>query len=220
MVFEVENADESKMIECPNEGCGKRSWLECKKAYHGESQCVTVTNPRLVAEENATQRVVRRWPSCNVDIQRTDGCDHMVCACGITFCYACNRDITKTHACNEGAVTDRTPVGAPQLAYNSIRQQDETQSRTTAPASTVRYPNANVQQDNVYNPAIPQYVQSPSVQRSIVHPNTVYVRTIGDIPCSVIRVGGNRICKHLCRYTDFKIISNSLLQSLDTYPTD
>lgn len=42
----------------------------------------------------------QRCPSCRAKVQRSAGCNHMVCAvCGQHFCYVCGQDWCACHAC-------------------------------------------------------------------------------------------------------------------------
>jgi hypothetical protein len=53
--------------------------------------------PRNGGVENGVRFAVCQCPNCYVQVQRTQGCNTMVCQCGTTFCYGCGR---RSCACN------------------------------------------------------------------------------------------------------------------------
>jgi hypothetical protein len=38
------------------------------------------------------KQTAQRCPTCKLWIERSDGCDHMVCSCGVAFCYVCGEE--------------------------------------------------------------------------------------------------------------------------------
>jgi hypothetical protein len=33
----------------------------------------------------------KKCPACCIVVERTEGCNHMGCVCGVSFCYACGQ---------------------------------------------------------------------------------------------------------------------------------
>jgi len=36
-------------------------------------------------------------PGCGHVVERTEGCNHMCCRCGVDFCYACGKQYTSSN---------------------------------------------------------------------------------------------------------------------------
>lgn len=81
---------------CPREECTgvidkSREVNECEKCRH--RFCKECELPQHVGPCDANfQRNFRDWkrcPGCSMFIERTEGCNHMVCRCGNEFCYVC-----------------------------------------------------------------------------------------------------------------------------------
>ena len=45
----------------------------------------------------------RRCPGCSIRIQRSEGCNHMTCPCGMEWCYVCGKNWSNYHyGCRDG----------------------------------------------------------------------------------------------------------------------
>lgn len=74
-------ADKAK---CPF--CKKRLCVACKNKEHRGLCKGDVRLAKLAKEE--------KWqscPSCSHMVERTEGCNHMDCVCGVRFCYRCGK---------------------------------------------------------------------------------------------------------------------------------
>jgi len=102
---EIDNSDGRKMVcaKCLFTFCGlcQRPWgYEASRKSHRDISCKKYErrNPHdkdftLVAcLTNA-----RSCPRCSMRIQRSEGCNHMICPCGKEFCYVCERTWSALH---------------------------------------------------------------------------------------------------------------------------
>jgi hypothetical protein len=83
--------DDDKVCTC-KEG-GARACVECDRPYHEDQTCEAYQQ-RMKDDEDATLKVIaaecKQCPSCNKNIQKAGGCDHMVCSqCYTQFCWHC-----------------------------------------------------------------------------------------------------------------------------------
>ena len=111
------------IIKCPKPGCDNRGtisqaqtqhgWVlcgkcrtrictKCKKSEHRGKTCEEVERVSIDTNDSMTIEWIKNntksCPSCSTNIQKDDGCDHMVCmTCGYHFCYSCNETFSKTH---------------------------------------------------------------------------------------------------------------------------
>uniref|UniRef100_A0A915BYP9 RBR-type E3 ubiquitin transferase n=2 Tax=Parascaris univalens TaxID=6257 RepID=A0A915BYP9_PARUN len=84
-----------KIVECI---CGCVMCLQCKRPLHAPLDCAAAKQYNSIREINGhinpsvnddVEIVVKQCPSCKNFCQRSTGCDHMNCPCGIEFCYRC-----------------------------------------------------------------------------------------------------------------------------------
>uniref|UniRef100_D8PV29 RBR-type E3 ubiquitin transferase n=1 Tax=Schizophyllum commune (strain H4-8 / FGSC 9210) TaxID=578458 RepID=D8PV29_SCHCM len=74
-------------------------------------------NDALIAEQN-----FKRCPSCQVLVEKTEGCNHISCRCGAHFCWRCTRVFPRDEIYNHmteahgGIYEDVRPAQAPQRA--------------------------------------------------------------------------------------------------------
>jgi IBR domain, a half RING-finger domain len=109
----VEDVGAPEYVTCPD--CHRHTCLRCNLAYHQEQTCDQYREwladaPRRdeaekarIAEQNQAEKESAKYLSksaktcpngaCGAQIQKTVGCDHMVCsACRYEFCWACLAD--------------------------------------------------------------------------------------------------------------------------------
>lgn len=120
-----------KLFYCPNRDCLRLSCSDCMKEYHGQSLCGIQDRLRKEKEESATYEVIKPCPNCNTDIERTTGCNHMKCKCGIVFCYVCGEDITNS------IVDHKCPL-FPRLIVNYTTEREHVQVEPITPMSRIR----------------------------------------------------------------------------------
>jgi E3 ubiquitin-protein ligase RNF144 len=73
-------------FECPK--CRVKFCKECELPEH-----------RGPCDANF-QKMFKGWkrcPKCHVFIEKTEGCNHMVCRCNHEFCYVCLANWTEQH---------------------------------------------------------------------------------------------------------------------------
>ncbi|BBG98735.1 RING/U-box superfamily protein, partial [Prunus dulcis] len=81
--------------ECPN--CRRLFCAQCKVAWHAGIDCGEFQNLNenerekedIMVMELAKKKNWRRCPRCNFFVEKTDGCLHITCRCGLEFCYGC-----------------------------------------------------------------------------------------------------------------------------------
>ena len=47
----------------------------------------------------AAKKGMKKCPSCKMWVDKSAGCDAMVCVCGCTFCWKCGADVNKKGGC-------------------------------------------------------------------------------------------------------------------------
>ena len=96
--------DDAIRICCPSAGC--HHVLQMEEVVNGLTQQELRSRYRSsVAQANRpsqeadaamerllTSNIVRRCPRCKHGIEKSDGCDHMRCRCGASFCWQCGAD--------------------------------------------------------------------------------------------------------------------------------
>lgn len=91
---------------------GKQKCTECniiycrecgKKPYHYSSLC------KFTDIEFENPEMYRKCPGCKIWVEKEVGCDHIICLCGVHFCYNCRNVLNPNdpyfHVCRMG-VTD------------------------------------------------------------------------------------------------------------------
>jgi len=102
-----ETAGDFNLYICPK--CSFTFCGKCFRAYHPGVSCesrefqqvLDLSNPRLqqsMQERLATQRLIQQstvpCPTCAIAIEKTEGCNHMLCTfCGTHFCWNCGKAI-------------------------------------------------------------------------------------------------------------------------------
>ena len=81
--------------ECKN--CGCKVCRKCNRKHHGYTSCKN-------HEWRMTLLALRKLgmtmcPTCNTYVERIDGCDHMTCICGNSFCYKCGKLNSHAQGC-------------------------------------------------------------------------------------------------------------------------
>ena len=86
----VANSKKYACSECHHDICG----AGCGKLYHGETSCDLPTDELdLKVIKNLTNG--KKCPKCFIHVEKSDGCNHMTCACKCQFCYKCDKEFTK-----------------------------------------------------------------------------------------------------------------------------
>ncbi|PAA62112.1 hypothetical protein BOX15_Mlig019714g1 [Macrostomum lignano] len=89
--------------------CGKEPhWpVDCATAERYLSEMAVKGHANLRSRELFAVMSVRgkRCPGCQTLVEKTDGCNHMSCACGHEFCWNCGDDYDSDHVCGESRVT-------------------------------------------------------------------------------------------------------------------
>ena len=94
----------------------KQSCNDCEITYCRECGVKPYHTNKLCDPKDLQQEYIlldnpdnyRKCPGCNIWIEKNDGCDHMICICGVHFCYTCRNVLCANdpyyHICNmEGA---------------------------------------------------------------------------------------------------------------------
>ncbi|VDM41183.1 unnamed protein product [Toxocara canis] len=80
--------------------CGTALCLRCKQNIHPPLLCDEARQYFLVLDSNGQLKsifdedrsvMVKRCPFCGSFCERSDGCNHMLCVCGESFCYVCSQ---------------------------------------------------------------------------------------------------------------------------------
>ncbi|KAF8338500.1 hypothetical protein F5887DRAFT_514967 [Amanita rubescens] len=84
----------TKANTCPS--CLASICTKCDKEAHEGMTCAErelLDNPaeqERLNEQWALTAGAKRCPSCRVYVQKTEGCNHMTCRCGVHFCWICS----------------------------------------------------------------------------------------------------------------------------------
>lgn len=80
----------AKMHTCPS--CFVPVCTGCQ-AQHGDMSCTDyqeVSSGRHAANEKLKREMgIKDCPKCKTPLEKTDGCDHMICQCGAHICWVC-----------------------------------------------------------------------------------------------------------------------------------
>lgn len=120
-VLQLQDQDPSELplAHCDHPACGYAFCSACREAYHPSTSCVAhiarLEQLNIKLEEARSRDASRRkrlqeeleslkmilaetvpCPKCHMPINRSQGCNHMVCSnCSTHFCYRCGTDITE-----------------------------------------------------------------------------------------------------------------------------
>jgi hypothetical protein len=127
-------------LEC--DACAAAFCAACKSAWHPAAPCAA-NRAALAAEAAALDALARaagwmRCGRCAVYVSRAQGCNHMTCACGHHFCYACGA-AWKTCACALWSEEEqRRAEQARTLAAMAEEREALRRRLTSAEAAAVR----------------------------------------------------------------------------------
>ncbi|KAF9454427.1 hypothetical protein P691DRAFT_717469 [Macrolepiota fuliginosa MF-IS2] len=80
-------------LQCPS--CFSEICTACNEEGHAGMTCAERRAHKDPGEQErllevwATENNVKRCPSCRVWVEKTEGCNHMSCKCGVHFCWIC-----------------------------------------------------------------------------------------------------------------------------------
>lgn len=86
------------MATCPV--CGTDTCVDCKVRWHTGRSCAQFRAEHDGSDMLAKLAEKKKWkacPMCKVTIEKTQGCDHMRCRCGVSFCYRCGNQRCSCH---------------------------------------------------------------------------------------------------------------------------
>ncbi|KAG9784263.1 hypothetical protein HRR83_001063 [Exophiala dermatitidis] len=89
---------DNKFVQCTD--CGAITCVECKQSLQrhvGEDGRTCRENEDLMDAEDRQLANANRWrqcPNCKNLVEKTEGCNHVVCDCGTEFCYGCGGAIS------------------------------------------------------------------------------------------------------------------------------
>ena len=88
--------EDGDIFWCISDTCAMPTCILCKKQAHWDMPCEKdeKREKEKQLEEEQTMRMVKPCKRCNVDIQKTDGCNKMTCICGAYMCWLCGADIS------------------------------------------------------------------------------------------------------------------------------
>ncbi|KAK7087520.1 hypothetical protein V1264_021560 [Littorina saxatilis] len=108
MVYRVTTEEQAEVFKCPE--CNARTCSACHAQAHDGLTCAMLRSSKEEASgvEAWVKRDVknrRMCPSCKSPIEKTGGCNRMVCgACRATFCWLCDEQFTSHGACYDHLV--------------------------------------------------------------------------------------------------------------------
>ena len=51
--------------------------------------------PCYADEDTQTESMIHRCPSCNIGLEKSEGCNHITCKCKVQFCWLCDTIFTQ-----------------------------------------------------------------------------------------------------------------------------
>ncbi|KAI0184006.1 hypothetical protein EV127DRAFT_375809 [Xylaria flabelliformis] len=134
----IPNAQRTKRVgDCSV--CGKRTCKVCRAKSHFGACDKTKTQADGEAEDGvyllAELKGWKRCPNCLNLIQKSGGCNHMVCSCGENFCYLCGEVYwihgNSSHRCERRQQEDQRRIEQWQRRYQrqlQLQQRQQQQS--------------------------------------------------------------------------------------------
>ncbi|GMR30879.1 hypothetical protein PMAYCL1PPCAC_01074, partial [Pristionchus mayeri] len=111
---------ESAQISCP---CGASLCSHCSSVHHSPLGCDVFDQYNMymrrsgfasIYSTSSDAPIVRnlaQCPKCHLLMQRSEGCNHLTCSCGMEFCYRCGNKWASSHyQCTKDAFTKVTMV--------------------------------------------------------------------------------------------------------------
>ena len=78
--------------------CGASTCKQCRRLEHTGKECNQFIDDLF--EIYKLDNGIKSCPQCGVDIQKGDGCDHMICQkCKHEFCWQCRRQYVPNTIC-------------------------------------------------------------------------------------------------------------------------
>lgn len=113
-------------VQCPNIKCAITWCRICNVSpYHISQIC---QGPRSADMDDATyvemMKNSRSCPECKRRIEKTEGCDHIQCTCGVDWCYRCLQKLDKSDPYGHRCVPSRVIDGSPSGAYRNNDEND------------------------------------------------------------------------------------------------
>jgi hypothetical protein len=119
--------DDGPVFWCQNPMCRIPTCSMCKLEAHWDTDCQRdeYTERRKQREEDKTMQVVKKCPSCQVEINKDGGCNKVDCVCGKAMCWQCERVIPMrdhSHFTERGATCSLFPDDGP-YTYDDDRSR-------------------------------------------------------------------------------------------------
>ncbi|OTA54504.1 hypothetical protein K449DRAFT_377491 [Hypoxylon sp. EC38] len=109
-------SDAPNMRTCPN--CLVAVCTACQ-AQHGTMSCADykdISTGGLKAFERLKKEIgIKDCPKCKTPLEKTDGCDHMMCRCGAHICWVCLRLFESSEPCYEHMNKEHNGIGLNHL---------------------------------------------------------------------------------------------------------
>lgn len=106
--------EQTTHVMCPEPGCSAVILLDDVERLCGRKRAMQMhrlmkrdftARDAEIQSDPELHRVLRQTaqqcPACKLWIERSDGCNHMLCSCGVAFCYACGEGYSQC-SCRDG----------------------------------------------------------------------------------------------------------------------
>jgi len=88
--------DGQKRVECSK--CGFVMCFDCRQPFHGNRSCDKNMEDNVAKWANEHGVVMQKCPSCGIQIEKSEGCNHMTCGkCHYQFCWLCKGKYSDNH---------------------------------------------------------------------------------------------------------------------------
>lgn len=121
------NDTHETIFNCPM--CENKYCLVCKVPYHEGRTCQQYKNDPLFDNlfYQLANKLYKQCPTCKFWIEKTVGCNHMICRCGTEFCYNCGRNYQDCHGeCSGHYYGPRLPISSTwKIPNNKEKKKDK-----------------------------------------------------------------------------------------------
>ena len=97
--------DSGSVVSCCCPSCSQEFCFGCGEVPHEPATCEAMAEWSSIQHKSDfyVRKNSRPCPGCHAPIEKTQGCNHMTCPCGVQFCWQCLTKLSRhseSHTCN------------------------------------------------------------------------------------------------------------------------